>query len=278
MLCYSPPTAIISFSFSHISYLPPQYERSLIRILTAMRAFAEAESRSASQYLPDRLSGVVTLPFPRDGAFQGTELPRRARSEKEMSTNMETYSEAADSAAPEFPTRTIRVLPAVSEGDAPSSPEIDAVVERHYNLLGHPEWIPGSIFVHIGPGDIPLLLSGTSSSTPSTLPPLPHNPLIPPMVTVADTYRFPVFSIHRLFTHATADGAPNKDIDTLKRLISENPIFGPPQQRCSRQRHSARPSPPDPPGPRSSGDAHRRDLAAVAVPGRREHGSRVPVP
>lgn len=47
------------------------------------------------------------------------------------------------------------------------------------------------------------------------------------MVTVADTYRFPVFSIHRLFTHATADGAPNEDIDTLKRLISENPIFGP---------------------------------------------------
>lgn len=90
-----------------------------------------------------------------------------------------------------------------------------------------------SVFLHIGDNDTSALVSATtsaatlatSSTTPSSstssqqqqLPPLPSNPIIPPMLRVSARHRVPVFPMSRMFADPTTDST---DLQDLRALLS----------------------------------------------------------
>ncbi|ETI23136.1 hypothetical protein G647_04933 [Cladophialophora carrionii CBS 160.54] len=209
------------------------------RILVAMSALAESESAAKIQGLPERPSGVVPLPFPKNGLLNGDEL------RLQWSTAAVNHSTTTEIANPTSKIRRVgsksRAAEDTTAGEAISStsgspsehaPSLPAApTEMTYQRLGHHEWLPGSIFLHIGAGDLSSLVSSSlssSSSSSSSLPALPtDNPLIPPMLPVTDTYRFPVFSLDRLFSH-TPVPPTRQHTDELNELLSR-PIFRPAQ-------------------------------------------------
>jgi hypothetical protein len=127
----------------------------------------------------------------------------------------------------------------IVDSEPTSNTNISSMGDTNYRWLGHHAWLPGSVFLHIGLDD----LEGLDENSPS-LPPLPLlNPLIPRMITVMGTHRFPVLSIFRLFSHpgsyaktseAAADAEmaqKHKDLDRLKGLISQSKLLQNPDGR-----------------------------------------------
>ncbi|KAI1626889.1 hypothetical protein EDD37DRAFT_620820 [Exophiala viscosa] len=77
----------------------------------------------------------------------------------------------------------------------------------------------GSVFLHIGASDTSELLSSTASTMPSSaLPPLPSNPIIPPMLCVTDTHRIPIFPLSQML----ADTTDTTDLQALHDLVSKH--------------------------------------------------------
>lgn len=220
----------------------PDMEERLVRILrkrviVALRTLAELTKEDTSSAAPAR---VVALSIPDDGGFQEGVLmsskPKLGQSRRGLSATQSDKHEA-------------------NEGNVTNAP------------LGHAEWLPGSIFLHIGGGDMSSLLSRrttpseTPSTTPqqstssfpspspspspsasiSTLPPLPGNALIPPMITVANTYRFPVFSLHHLLATGTgpANQSTETDLHDLHTLISQTPTLQAPNSGTTTATESA---------------------------------------
>ena len=164
------------------------------RILVALKALADVETAAKTQGILRGLSGISALPFPANRVIDDEEqmLPAGA----------------------EAPGKATAAKPAPAyEHD-----------ESQYQRLGHHEWLPGSAFLHVGSKPIADILSSLPSNEESSFPPLPdNNSLIPPMLPVIETYRFPVFSLHRLFSHPWAATNSN-DLDELRSLLT-NPIF-----------------------------------------------------
>ncbi|KIW96718.1 uncharacterized protein Z519_02109 [Cladophialophora bantiana CBS 173.52] len=200
------------------------------RIFAAMKALADSESAVKSQALPARPSGVISLPIPQDGMFKGEELRRlmMAMSSTTTPAGLKIRAVAGKPKREPSPNSTpsstsnAEVDPFTTTHYPPSTAE-----EAEYHALGHSEWLPGSIFLRIGNDGI--ISPASSHFSPSSLPPLPlDNPLIPPMITVLDTYRFPVFSLRRLFANAPGPGI--SDMEELNRLIRQQSIFQPPNE------------------------------------------------
>ena len=185
------------------------------RILVALKALLQAESVAEEQTLAELPPAVIFLSIPESGAFKGDEL-RRTGSVAER----QRPSSTPESSSPGFTTGADRGDARRKQDHAQTSPSTSsASPQPTYQDLGHVEWSPGSIFLHTGPGDIPSLLASRPAQQ-STLPPLPDsNPLIPPMISVMDTYRFPAFSVLRLFAHA-GSAAKAEDLEALKNLLS----------------------------------------------------------
>ncbi|OAP56756.1 hypothetical protein AYL99_08868 [Fonsecaea erecta] len=225
--------AIARFSLAKLQWQPdiPLRIAEIIRkrILTALKLLADSASAARSQPLPARPSGAIALPTPRDGMFSGEELRRlmRATSSTTSPTGLKIRAVASEP----------KEGPSPHSGSSTSS-DVDVSVplqthapvtiqDAEYHALGHSEWLPGSIFLGIGNDDV--ANPDSSDSVSSSLPPLPsNNPLIPPMIAVSDTYRFPVFSLRHLFTNATAPNA--SDLEELNNLIRQESIFQHPHQ------------------------------------------------
>jgi hypothetical protein len=211
------------------------------RILVALNALARSESAAKSQdALPGRPSGVIPLLFPKNGTLNGDELrPQGSTAEVNYSPTTETAKSVSKirrvgskTTGPEVTTPSETASSTSPSHDPspqssqPSSPSFAAAApsESTYHRLGHHEWLPGSIFLHVGARDISSLLSSTSSA--SSLPALPtDNPLLPPMLPVMDMHRFPVFSLDRLFSHTPVAPSAQQTAD-LKELLAR-PIFQP---------------------------------------------------
>ncbi|EXJ63589.1 uncharacterized protein A1O5_11350 [Cladophialophora psammophila CBS 110553] len=201
------------------------------RIFAAMKALADSESAVKSEALPARQSGVISLPTPQDGMFKGEEL-RRLMMATSSTTTPAGLKIRAVAGKPKREPSPNGVPSSTSNADVDPSmttqyPPSFTAEEAEYHVLGHSEWLPGSIFLRIGNDGITSPASSGSSS--SSLPPLPlDNPLIPPMITVLDTYRFPVFSLRLLFANAPAPGT--SDMEELNRLIRQQSVFQPPNE------------------------------------------------
>ena len=179
------------------------------RILVALKALTDAEAESKAKmkdgHVSERPAGVIALPFPKRG-MKGNELralkatddvSQRGNSLVRTVLSQEKQEEDDDEDEDEN----------ITPDDEPSSStntNTPPHKDSQYRRLGHPEWLPGSIFLHIGNKSTTSLF--LPSSHPLTLPPLPpaqSNPLVPPMLPVMKTYRFPIFSLDRLFSHTT---------------------------------------------------------------------------
>lgn len=178
------------------------------RVLVALKALAES---ARDMPVGGRRVKVVALPIPKNGGFKSEDLRRwipampvagspTSKGETLAGTGAEVRSHPRSSSVTQEP---------------------DSASRGHQ--LGHALIPPGSIFLHIGDGEISSLLSSASSPPPpSTLPPLPQNPLNPAMLTVDSTYRFPIFSLSCLLNH---DSQSDASISELNSLISEHGIL-----------------------------------------------------
>jgi hypothetical protein len=191
-----------------------------LRILVALRALVKAES-DARTSRTDLEFELQALPLPASAAFEDETLPVRA---------VESPSESQGDGATATQIQENRSQGAGMKAHVPPPkppPELEASQSPQvYHHLGHREWRPGSILLHVGHSDLQSLRSAANSSS-RTLPPLSQtNPLIPPMIAVGDTYRFPVFSLYRLFTHAVADSQDSEsDMSRLRTLIAESQLL-----------------------------------------------------
>lgn len=189
------------------------------RILVALKALAESETSAiGDEPAPEKVPAIIKLGFPTGGTFRSDPVPRilnLAPTTKLTSSTESSEFTVGSSHATQSGLTSI-------QGD-----------QATYHSLGDVQWLPGSVFLHIGPGDIASLLrpSPEDSLSMSTLPPLPsdRNSLIPPMISVMDTFRFPVFSLNRLFTHAatvttSAEATQQSDVSQLIALLS-HPAF-----------------------------------------------------
>ncbi|KAL2419311.1 hypothetical protein ABEF95_010154 [Exophiala dermatitidis] len=126
-------------------------------------------------------------------------------------------------------------------GESPKGPQYQqpAMMSGKGFPLGPQTIPPGSIFLHIGESDTSSLLSSNSSpadsraadnhtttrktrnkTRSSLLPPLPtlqSNPLLPPMLTVDNVYRFPVFPLTQLLLDHSSTGT---ETDEALRALS----------------------------------------------------------
>ncbi|KIX93738.1 uncharacterized protein Z520_10644 [Fonsecaea multimorphosa CBS 102226] len=202
------------------------------RICAALKLLADSESAAKSQPLPTRPSGAIPLPFPQNGVFLGDELRRLTRAASSNTASTSPKIRAVSSEPKQGPSSR-GSSSAASDADLPVPPPPHPflpIQEAEYHPLGHSEWLPGSIFLRIGEDDVETPTSSDSSS--SSLPPLPsNNPLVPPMISVLDTYRFPVFSLHALFTNASAP--ETSDLEDLNSLIRRDSIFQHPDHQMS---------------------------------------------
>ncbi|OAL37694.1 hypothetical protein AYO20_02871 [Fonsecaea nubica] len=215
------------FNLNKLQWQPDVYLRIADimrkRILVAMKMLADSESAAKSEALPVRPLGVIALPTPRDGNFKGEELRRLMRGSRSTAVSAGIRIRAVTS-EPKEELSAKAGSPSTSEAgmERPAQFAPLTAQEPDYYTLGHSEWLPGSVFLHVGNEDDAPPYPSDSSMTP--LPPLTsNNPLIPPMITVLDTYRFPVFSLRRLFANASAPGS--SDLEELDSLIRRESIF-----------------------------------------------------
>ncbi|KIX10269.1 uncharacterized protein Z518_01351 [Rhinocladiella mackenziei CBS 650.93] len=196
------------------------------RVLVALTALVEsAQTRPVSRG-PIRLA---TFPIPEGAEFKDDDfnqlVPMRARpvaaAAEEESGHEETENGTTNSS-----TSTSHL----AEGSEAKA------------LLGHPHCVPGSIFLHIGETDTSVLLPpsplNADSDRASALPPLPDNPLVPPMITIADTYRMPVFPLRAMLSNDTG-----LDLDTLNSLLSRYAVLGNPDHNRTDHLLLVRPGP-----------------------------------
>ncbi|KIW26714.1 uncharacterized protein PV07_06525 [Cladophialophora immunda] len=223
------------FNLNRLQWQPDIYLRIAEimrnRIFIAMKLLAHAESAARSQALPVRPSGVIALPTPQDGIFKGEELRRLMRGTSSVTASAGSRIRAVASERKESPSPN-GDSSSTLDADPPVPTQISPLMaqEPEYHVLGHSEWLPGSIFLHVGNEDVATPISSASSS--SSLPPLPsNNPLIPPMITVLDRYRFPVFSINHLFTNISVPGT--FDLEELENLIRQESILQHPNKTSS---------------------------------------------
>ncbi|KAL2428960.1 hypothetical protein ABEF95_010712 [Exophiala dermatitidis] len=126
-------------------------------------------------------------------------------------------------------------------GESPKGPQYQqlAMMSGKGFLLGPQTIPPGSIFLHMGKGDTSSLLNSSSpnpradnaaatrkprtrSSSLSVLPPLPtSNPLAPPMLTVDNVYRFPVFPLTRLLEGSSTEAETDTETRNALRALSD---------------------------------------------------------
>ena len=176
------------------------------RLLASLWALGAAFREDARNPTKGR---VIPIPIPRGGKAGVDDMTRVASS----------------SAADDGPGEK------TGQGAMPPSMQPTQTPERREKSLVHPNYIPGSIFLHFGDGDILSLLESSSEFAPtvavasSTLPPLPSdNPLIPPMLNINDTFRFPIFPLWAMLE-------TDDDVTELKKIVGYYPIFQL-QQQC----------------------------------------------
>ncbi|KAJ4551665.1 hypothetical protein HRR83_002882 [Exophiala dermatitidis] len=205
------------------------------RVSLCLTALAESESQSCrtgsdgQTCLAAAVSRrIVQLPIPAGG---------KIRSEDIRGLLSPTSSISVMPESPKGPESTPPTISATTS--SPSSPHISQQQQQQQQqpaiamsgkgfLLGHQTIPPGSILLHIGESDTSSLLSSNSSpadsraadnhtttrktrnkTRSSLLPPLPilqSNPLIPPMLTVDNVYRFPVFPLTQLLLGDSSTG------------------------------------------------------------------------
>lgn len=180
------------------------------RVLTALKALAV----STAKYSPAGGASprCAAVPIPEGGKFNSDVL-------KHVISSGSTWTRQSGD----------------RDATLPDSISGSAVQRPDYHLLGHSEWLPGTIFLHVGSSDVSSRFPRSSptssdqvseSPSASSLPPVPSNPLIPPMISVDDTYRFPVLSLPRLFSHqGHRRNGTGDDLHELNALISQTPIL-----------------------------------------------------
>ncbi|KIW75537.1 hypothetical protein Z517_10279 [Fonsecaea pedrosoi CBS 271.37] len=215
------------FNLNRLQWQPDIYLRIADimrkRILVAMKMLADSESVANSEAPPVRPLGVIALPTPRGGNFKGEELRRLMRGSRSTAVSAGIRIRAVTS-EPKEELSAQAGTPSTADAGLSMPAQFAPLTaqEPDYYTLGHSEWLPGSVFLHVGnEHDAPPYPSDPSTSP---LPPLPsNNPLIPPMITVLDTYRFPAFSLRRLFANPSAPGT--SDLEELHSLIRRESIF-----------------------------------------------------
>lgn len=174
------------------------------RIVLALRATAEVLDGSLWKQLERR---ILALPIPRMGEFR----IQRRRGYPETLRGWQGEDDLE---------RQERLN---SEGLGVSQELIDDPgMQVDEEARPPPSWLPGSILLHIGKGNLDTLLvpeTDPSSASRRLLPPLPKNSLIPTMVPVGGAYRIPAFSLHRFFTNSDdPDDIPESATANLKEL------------------------------------------------------------
>ena len=138
------------------------------------------------------------------------------------------------------------------------APDIDAPQPAQSDETHHetPDWVPGSIFIHVGQNSINEVLptiplqqsSSSSTNTPTTatpdLPALSTHALIPPMLTLNNTHRIPIFSLSTLLDANASTTKNNNDssstliMDLIKKYdILQAPPPSPPSIQTSTNEH-----------------------------------------
>jgi len=97
-----------------------------------------------------------------------------------------------------------------------STASADAASEKKNDPEPPPDWLAGSIFLHVGDTS-PSMWIRADSETQARLEPLPSHDLIPPMISVNDTFRLPIFSLAPLF-------GPDKYREHLQ-LFQQSEVF-----------------------------------------------------
>ncbi|KEF61848.1 uncharacterized protein A1O9_03419, partial [Exophiala aquamarina CBS 119918] len=178
------------------------------RIVLAMRATAEVLDGSLRKQLERR---ILPLPIPRMGEFRIQRrhgYPETLRGWQGVDDLERQERKDSDKAFDESPSSQELVDEAGRPADEEAQPP--------------PSWLPGSILLHIGKGNLEKLLvpeTEPSSASQRLLPPLPRNSLIPTMVPIGGAYRIPAFSLHRFFTSSdNPNDIPESATANLKEL------------------------------------------------------------
>lgn len=218
-----PPPESESFKMEHLQWQPEIGER-LIRILQKRVVIALKETVRVLNESPRKQHErrVLPLTVPRTGSFS---IIRRYGYREALYSQLKAQLEEKDASHP-----------AADSNHSGGPPDFDELVEGPGSRAAEraqppPPWLAGSILLHIGKSDIEHLFTPTAKSpgTSQYLPPLPRNPLIPPMIPVGGAYRLPVFSLHRLFTVSeNSQGVPqgiSADHQELADIINTCPSF-----------------------------------------------------
>lgn len=229
----------LPFSFKELQWQPDIHVRLAQimrkRILLCLKALAESSKEESAC---NRRARVVALPVPQSKKLKSVELlPFRTDTLRQEKGS----SEASRSGEGREDVRFLSEETTNSSAEAMSTTfsQFPAMSGKGF-LLGHPDITPGTTFLHIGYGNISSLLSQhmtpntdtdmthpssySSPFSPSSLPPLPSHNLIPPMLTVDDTYRYPVFSLHQLLADPTSSSSSN-DAAALDTLLQDTTAF-----------------------------------------------------
>jgi len=203
-----PPHESDKFAFK-TSYWQPDIDDRLTRILQkrlvlALRTTVEVLDGSLRKQLERR---VLALPIPRTGEFRIQR--RRGFSDALRGWRMDRQDGQSSEALDESPASEELI----------DEPAVNQTLDEE--TLPPPSWLPGSILLHIGKGNLDELM--VPEITPSRalrhLPRLPKNSLIPTMVPVGGAYRIPAFSLHRFFTDSDhPDDIPDSATANLKEL------------------------------------------------------------
>lgn len=212
-----------SFKLEDLQWQPEIGER-LIRILQKRIVIALKETVRVLNESPRKQHErrVLPLTIPRTGSFS---IIRRYGYREALYSQLKAQLGEKDA-----------VHPKADSNQTGGSPDFDELVEgpgirAAEKAQPPPPWLAGSILLHIGKSDIDQLLTSTSRPTGTSqfLPPLPRNPLIPPMIPVGGAYRLPVFSLHRLFTASkNTPEIPHEispDLQELADIINTCPSF-----------------------------------------------------
>ncbi|EXJ80231.1 hypothetical protein A1O1_08373 [Capronia coronata CBS 617.96] len=235
----SEPANILSFNLKDVQWQPDIHSRLAQimrkRILICLTALAESLKGEPFAKASTR---IVALPIPYGGklsseTFRHLVAGTASSSEACPATNVGQGNEDTP--------LSHDGRPASSDQHASTTFSPQPAMSGRGFLLGHPDIHPGSSFLHLGHGNMTTLLSqptnadtGTADNTPTrsvssspSLPPLPlpSHTLTPPMLTVDETYRFPIFSLHQLLANPSSSSPSG--ITTLDALIQANEVFRP---------------------------------------------------
>ncbi|EXJ86426.1 hypothetical protein A1O3_03377 [Capronia epimyces CBS 606.96] len=226
------PPERLPFNFRGLQWQPDLYIRLAQimrkRVLACFKALAESAKERSAGRIPVR---VVALPLPQAGRLNSDDL-------RHFLAEASVFDRPALEIGGQGGERGTRPLSDERTSSSTEAASTTSLLQPAMSgkgfLLGHPDISPGSIFLHVGDGDLSSLLyhptdpdthnaPGTSSYSPA-FPPLPSHRMIPPMLSVDDIYRFPVFSLPRLL----ADSGPSASLDdaaALDTVMQNCPAF-----------------------------------------------------